>query len=237
MVDRRGENIEYASEWINVWAGEAGLRVEVGEVNSLRLSGEFHNIVVRFERADVFDFMKENEQPADLLIAHAFLDLLPMPDSLAKLLLLTNDSAWLTLNFDGVTSIEPVIDPALDEQIERLYHISMDTRPTGGNSRSGRLLFEHLRDRGAEILAAGASDWVVHAANGKYPDDEAYFLEFILHFIEDSLAGHPLLNADAFANWLKVRRQQIDRGELVYIAHQMDFFIKMKPTLMADRII
>jgi hypothetical protein len=73
----------------------------------------------------------------------------------------------------------------------------------------------------------GASDWVVHALNGKYPDEEAYFLNFILHFFEESLTGHAELDAGAFANWLKERRAQIERGELVYIAHQMDFLAKV----------
>ena len=129
----------------------------------------------------------------------------------------------MTINFDGVTSLEPVIDATLDEQIERLYHQSMDTRPTGGDSQSGRHLFKHLRNAGAEILAAGASDWVVHALNGKYMDDEEYFLHFILHFFEESLTGKPGLDAAAFSDWLAKRHIQIERGELVYIAHQMDF--------------
>jgi len=157
------------------------------------------------------------------LIAHAFLDLLPMPESLPKLLSLTKNLAWLTINFDGVTILEPVMDAALDEKIERLYHKTMDTRPTGGDSKSGRHLFAHLRNAGADILAAGASDWVVHAAGGKYLEDEKYFLHFILHFFEESLAGHVELNADVFAGWLRERRAQVERGDLVFIAHQLDF--------------
>jgi hypothetical protein len=72
------------------------------------------------------------------LIAHAFLDLLPMPESMPSLLALTRNLAWLTINFDGVSSLEPTINAALDERIERLYHATMDTRVTGGDSRAGR---------------------------------------------------------------------------------------------------
>ena len=75
--------------------------------------------------------------------------------------------------------------------------------------------------------AAGASDWVVHSINGKYPADEKYFLFFILHFFEESLTGHKELDGNAFADWLSKRRAQIERGELVYIAHQMDFLAKI----------
>lgn len=225
MVDEMAENIEYASEWEKVWAEEAGLSVERSG-SRIRLFDEAHDIKIQLEQADVFEFIQKNKETADLLITHAFLDLLPMPESLPKLLSLTKGLAWLTVNFDGVTTFEPTIDAGLDAQIERLYHETMDRRATGGDSRSGRHLFEHLRNAGAEILAAGASDWVVHAKDGGYPDDEAYFLHFILHFFEESLTGHAELDAEVFADWLKKRRTQIERGELVYIAHQMDFLVK-----------
>ena len=227
LVDEMAQNIDSAREWIPLWAVEAGLSVERIEQDSLRVFDQTRDVRIQFECADVFDFIKKNPAPADLLIAHAFLDLLPMPESMPKLLSLTKNLAWLTINFDGVTSLEPTIDAGLDEQIERLYHATMDTRPSGGDSRAGRHLFSHLRKAGAQVLTAGASDWVVHAMNGKYPADEEYFLKFILHFFEESLAGHVELNATDFSNWIKERRAQIERGELVYIAHQMDFLAKV----------
>jgi len=236
LVDEMAENIEYASAWIPQFASEAGLAVERIGQSQLRVFDETRDVQIRLERADVFDFIQKNKEPADLLIAHAFLDLLPMPESLPKLLSLTKDPstgsgqglAWLTVNFDGVTSLEPTINTELDEQIEQLYHKTMDTRPTGGDSRSGRHLFEHVRSVGAEILAAGSSDWVVHAVNGKYMEDEEYFLYFILHFFEESLTSHADLDTIMFTNWLAQRRIQIEQGELVYIAHQMDFLIRKK---------
>jgi hypothetical protein len=227
LVDEMTENIESAREWIPRWAVEAGLSMERIDEDQLRVFDQGRDVHIRFECADVFDFIQKKPGLADLLIAHAFLDLLPMPDSMPKLLSLTKSLAWLTINFDGMTSLEPTIDAALDEQIEQLYHLTMDTRSTGGDSRAGRHLFSHLRTVGAQVLAAGASDWVVHAMNGMYPADEAYFLHFILHFFEESLTGHAELDAVAFANWLKERRAQIERGELVYIAHQMDFLARV----------
>ena len=76
--------------------------------------------------------------------------------------------------------------------------------------------------------SAGASDWVVHAMNGKYVDDEKYFLRFILHFFEEALAGYAELDAKVFSDWLAKRRAQIERGELAYIAHQMDFLVRKR---------
>jgi hypothetical protein len=226
LVDEMAENIAYARAWIPQWAAASRLSVERSEEDSLRVFDHAREVRIRLERADVFDFIQKNPAPADLLIAHAFLDLIPMPESLTKLLTLTNSLAWLTINFDGVSTLEPTVDASLDAQIERLYHETMDARPTGGDSRAGRHLFGHLRAVDAKMLAAGASDWVVHPVNGAYPADEKYFLHFILHFFEESLTGHPELDAGAFANWLAARRAQVERGELIYIAHQMDFLVK-----------
>jgi hypothetical protein len=127
-----------------------------------------------------------------------------------------------------MSALLPAMDPALDEKIEQLYHMTMDTRPTGGDSRMGRKLFEQLRVMDAEILAAGASDWVVYAKNGIYPADEKSFLQFILCFFESSLKKCGELETAALNRWLAKRREEIECGELVYIAHQMDFLVRRK---------
>lgn len=226
LVDSLSENIAYAREWIPQWATEAGLSVERFGQDEFRVCDQNRDVRIRLECADVFDFLQRNKQPADLLIAHAFLDLLQIPESLGKLLLLTKGLAWLTLNFDGMTTLEPVIENSLDEKIERLYHKTMDLRPTGGDSHTGRKLFEYFRSLDTEIIAAGASDWVVHTAHGEYPADEKYFLHFILSFFESSLKFHAELDSTEFENWLEKRRAQVERGELVYIAHQLDFLVR-----------
>jgi len=226
LVDEMQENVEYASAWLEAWARESGLSVERSGQEQLRVFDSVRDVSIRFECADIFDFIPKNEQPADLLIAHAFLDLLPMPDSLTQLLTLTNSLAWLTLNFDGVTTFEPAVDTALDEQIEILYHRTMDERPTGGESQSGRHLFTHLKNAGSTIIAAGSSDWVVYGNHGAYPQDEGYFLHFILHFFEESLGGRAEINKAVFHDWLEKRHNQIEHGELTYITHQMDFLVR-----------
>jgi hypothetical protein len=227
MIDQLAENVNHASDWIPLWATEAGLGVERSAQNQLRIFNSVYDIQIKLVQADVFDFIQKNKTPSDLLIAHAFLDLLPMPESLQKLFTLTNRLAWLTLNFDGVTTFEPTIEIALDEKIERLYHQTMNTRPSGGDSQSGRHLFNHLKILNAKILAAGSSDWVVHATDAKYAQDEKYFLQFILHFFEESLKDNKDLNKKIFSEWLRKRYEQIERGELVYVAHQLDFLARV----------
>jgi SAM-dependent methyltransferase len=200
-----------------------------------RLGVRAGNLRIALEEADAFEFATrpEQQQRFDLLIAHAVLDLFHIATALPRLLrtLKPGGLCYFTINFDGTTIFEPAINPIFDAQIETLYHRSMDERITDGqpcgDSRSGRHLFHLLPDAGVEILAAGSSDWVVYAQNGLYAQDEEYFLHCILHFVESTLTGHPELDAAAFAAWMTERRRQIAAGELVYIAHQMDFVGKL----------
>jgi hypothetical protein len=80
-----------------------------------------------------------------------------------------------------------------------------------------------LRQAGAQILAAGGSDWVVYAEADGYPADEKYFLQFIVETMHRALADHPALDSVQFTDWIGQRQAQIETGELVYIAHQLDF--------------
>src|SRR5262245_5143983 len=68
LVDAAVENIEYASVWIPQWAEEAGFNWERGGQNRLRIFDATHNVRIRLECADVFDFVQKNQEPADLLI-------------------------------------------------------------------------------------------------------------------------------------------------------------------------
>ncbi len=186
--------------------------------------------------ADIFPFLADlpPAEQYDLLIAHAFLDLVDLPEALPHLFarLRPGGLFYFTINFDGETIFEPETSHGrgYDAQIIEAYHATMDARTPHGRY-AGRRLFTHLRQAGAEILQAGSSDWVVYAdAHGAYPADEAYFLHHILHFFADSLHQHPTLDPAQLAAWLAERHEQIERGELVYIAHQLDFIGRVADT-------
>lgn len=229
LVELMPENILFARTWISGWAGENGFSAEDLPDGDLRLTGPHTVVQAHFVQADILEYIETKPQVSDLLIAHAFLDLLPLPDSLPGLFSLVRDGglAWLTINFDGLTTFEPVIDPDLDQRIEHLFHQTMDERLTNGissgDSRTGRHLFGYLRDLGVTLLAAGPSDWVVTRLDGAYPAEERMFLDFILGFFESALTGHPELDPEELAEWLAERHRQVQCGELIYIAHQLDF--------------
>ncbi|MFB6286812.1 MAG: class I SAM-dependent methyltransferase, partial [Candidatus Bipolaricaulia bacterium] len=139
------------------------------------------------------------------------------------------------INFDGLTAFEPPVDPELDQAIVDAYHASMDARaapegPSAG-SRAGRELLLALRER-CQVLAVGGSDWIVMAGPEGFTGDEAYFLHHILHFVETSVAESPNVSAEALDDWLGVRRRQIETGELVFVAHQVDVVAKLRANVL-----
>jgi ubiquinone/menaquinone biosynthesis C-methylase UbiE len=202
-----------------------------------RLRARETEIDLCLEAADFFEFASRPQMQSqfDLIIAHAVLDLLDLQRALPLLagLLAAGGLGYLTINFDGLTSLEPTIDPAFDDAVEAIYHRTMDERVTdgvqSGDSRTGRHLFRELAAHGYTIHSAGASDWVVFGAGQQgYPDDEAYFLHFIVHTLDGALCGRSELDQQCFARWVEQRHRQIDAGELVYIAHQLDFLVSVR---------
>jgi SAM-dependent methyltransferase len=220
LLPKRGEYTAIDSSPENVAFAQMRLR----EISS-------QSINVHLEAIDVFDFIKQREPNAgyDLLIAHAFLDLIDLTTSLSLILSLIRPGGhfYFTINFDGETILEPAIDPAYDALVIELYHRTMDAREVAGrhsgDRHTGRHLFHLLQTAGAQIKAAGSSGWTVFAGSGGYPEDEAYFLHFIIHTIESALKDHPEIDAPRFASWIDTRHTQIEQKELIYIAHQIDF--------------
>ncbi|HEX6444456.1 MAG TPA: hypothetical protein VF053_05155 [Streptosporangiales bacterium] len=222
LLDVDGGLLQDSAEWLGAWATARGIGVE-SLPDGLRL-GELR---VRLVEAELGDYLNAHRgEPAEVLTANAFLDLVDVPAVLPGLfrLLVPGGVYWFTLNYDGESIFQP--EHPGDEQVIRAYHRDMDARVRygrpAGESRAGRHLFHHLRAAGAPPLASGPSDWVVHAGpDGSYQHDEAYFLDAILQTVEDALTD--AVDAALLADWLAVRRRQLADGELLYIAHQLDF--------------
>jgi len=230
-IDVEAEFIRAAAERLHGYAAERHAHLAGGPGGVLLFSTLAQDVRITLEAADLFDFLdrEEGKSAWDLLVAHAFLDLIDLATALPHLLsrLSPGGLFYFSLNFDGATTFEPLIDPELDRQIEALYHRTMDTRSRqgrpSGSSLTGRRLFGRLKEAGARVLAAGSSDWVVFAGPDGYPGDEAYFLHFIIDTIAGALNGHPELEMSRFQAWIAQRHRQIEARELIYVAHQLDF--------------
>ncbi len=230
LIDEQAQNITAGLQRISRWA----TRQEMASITygkRLFLHGADHAFQIDFyeESVEAFIERETGKRSWDLIVGNAFLDLVDVPVLLETLkpLLLPGGLLYFTINFDGLTAFEPEVNPEFDQKILELYHRTMDERWVNGNpsggSHTGRRLLNWLKNADLQILAAGSSDWLVYPSQGRYAHDEAYFLHFILHFFEQSLKGHAELDEQALNDWLELRRRQIDRGELTFIAHQFDF--------------
>jgi hypothetical protein len=197
---------------------------------SIRLEGQGRDWLISLEAMDFIAFCQgQNGLPGwDLLLAHAFLDLLDLETGLPQLLSLLRRGGlyYFTLIFDGGTIFHPIgEEPEFENQVIKLYHRSMDEREEGGggHSQTGRRILGDLGPRTERILAAGSSDWVVWpTAGGTYPAEEAYFLHYILETIHQAVSSYPELDKEKFQAWLNKRHGQVEAGELIYVAHQLD---------------
>jgi SAM-dependent methyltransferase len=229
ILDVDPELIENSGSWLKEWAGRSGFAFHDCEGQDFcRITGPAGtNVKISFRCQELGDYLAQEESPqADLLIANAFLDLVDVPNMLKPLFQLLNPNGlfWFSVNFDGETILTPELPE--DRAFMEVYHKSMDDRVRygrpAGSSKTGRQLFGHLASHGAELHAAGSSDWVVFPQNRKYSGDEAYFLHHIINTIEQELAGKDEVDGQKLIDWAQCRHQHVEQGELVYIAHQLD---------------
>ena len=225
LLDADRQLLDRSRLWLSDWAAARGLRSELLP-DGLRVG----RLRVRLVHAELGSYLQaDHGAPADVLIANAVLDLVDVPALLPALLRLLKPGGvyWFTINYDGESIFSP--PHPHDDHIMQAYHRDMDERVRygrqAGESRMGRRLFLYLRAAGAPALAAGPSDWVVHSGpDGNYPGDEAYFLHSILNTIQTALhARQDWVDPADLADWLAERRRQLAAGELVFLAHQLDF--------------
>lgn len=227
MLDLDTLLLEESRAWLTRWASEHGLGAAASDDGLQLGDGGERAISVRYRTAELAAYLEHAAGQYDLVIANALLDLVDVGTLLPKLLRLLTPRGlyWFSINFDGETVLLPEL--ADDAAFLAAYHRSMDTRQRNGapagDSKSGRHLFTHLSQAGARIARAGSSDWVVFAQDGRYPASEAEFLQHIIRTIDEELRQHRALDGAALARWVEARQAQIASGELVYIAHQLDF--------------
>ena len=211
------------------WAKRVGFTVTRKKDASHLLEAGNTRIRVTINTGDAYTlFLEAASQSWGLILAHAFMDLVDLQTLLPGMMRLLEGRGllFLSLNFDGDTVLLPAITPDFDDRVIRLYHRSMDERTVdgrpAGDSRTGRRLLTRLLQCKTDILAAGASDWIVYPRRRRYPRRESYFLHHIVHTIDEELAHHPEIDPDRFKAWIAKRHAQIENGELVFMAKHID---------------
>ena len=223
-VDLDSACVTAARERLPNWLEDAGYDVEshTEGLVATRVDGSSEtHLEVTLEVADGFAL----DDDADAVIGAAVFDLVDLESTLARVRGLLRDGGVLyaPITFDGGTRFAPA--HPLDGQIERHYHRHMDEiRDQPGSSRAGRDLLEAAPKCGFDVVAAGGSNWLVRPRNGGYPGNEATVVAHVLETIEGALADYPssVLEPSTREQWLETRRTQLDRGELVFVAHHLD---------------
>ena len=237
LLDVDARMLGQSTSWLAGWAERRGYTHEHSP-DTLHIVGTGVDLAIRTVPGEIGDVLELGPAPphADLLVANAVLDLVDVPRTLPRLveLVVPKGLYWFSINYDGETIFQP--EHADDEVFMRVYNRSMDERirygRPAGDSKTGRRLFQHLANAGAPAVAAGASDWIVHPRDARYEADEAYFLHHIIFTIDEELRTHSEIDGRALETWVALRHAQVEAGQLVYVAHQMDFLGR---TAAADR--
>ena len=131
----------------------------------------------------------------------------------------TNGAFYFSLNFAGETVFKP--EHPHDEIITRAYHADMDQRFTQVDwraSQTGHQLGQWLVEQGHKIVTEGPSDWQLQSCANRTANTN-HFIADILATIENALTG-----LSGLPEWLVLRRQQLQAGQLQFRAANRDYF-------------
>jgi len=209
-----------AMQRLQFWADSHGHQFAEEKTAVWSLRGVDSTTVIHWVHGDALQIGQQFGPGAfDLIIAHAVVDLLPVPTLMPDLLtrLSANGAYYFSLNYAGETLFLPPL--TTDQKIFQAYNNDMDKRFPGLDwqpSHTGQLLGPWLTAHGHPVIAEGASDWELQSD----PDQPAnLFIANILDTIETALAGMPGLT-----EWLTTRRQQLRAGMLKFRASNRDYF-------------
>ncbi|WP_425438206.1 class I SAM-dependent methyltransferase [Natronorubrum halalkaliphilum] len=238
LVPAHLESTGYDVEWLESPAGatvEGGGGDDVPKSTTLvarpadePASDSNQRLEITLEVADALDI----DDRADAVIAAALLDIVDLENAIPALegLLVDGGVCYAPITFNGGTTFAP--RDRLDERIERQYHRHMDEIRDGGRSRAGSALLATLSRSDWDVLASGGSDWVVVPADGGYSSDEKRVVVHVLETIDEALAdvASDALEADERTRWLERRRRELEAGDLVFVAHNLDVLARIKET-------
>ena len=180
----------------------------------------------------------ERHRPAeryDAIVAHAFLDLQPLPQSLTRLhdWLLPGAYLYASLNYDGETVLAPpFVDPAFEAALLACYDVSMEQRRVGGlatgGAYCGRRLQALLPRHGFEVLAQGRSDWLLHPIPDAYPDQDGACLEFLLELMLKEGLASGRFDVSMLEHWHRDRLKLLRAHRLAARVRHLDFLARRR---------
>jgi hypothetical protein len=202
------------------------------EESAIQTHGE-RLMAIRFVASDLKDYRPDRQY--NVITAHAFLDIVPLPDSLRLF------AAWLqaggylyaSINYDGETALLPVYnDAAFEARLLGHYNATMERRRVDGEATGGaycgRRLLGLLPDYGFDILAYGSSDWNITPFLGEYRDADAVCLAALLELIGANGQSSGLFRHDQLDRWREDRLRLLRQRRLGLIVHQLDLLARFR---------
>jgi SAM-dependent methyltransferase len=231
-LDRDPALLDLARREATGWLRALGLEPRM-EAGAIQTEGE-RLTAIRFAAADLKDYRPD--RPYNLITAHAFLDIAPLPDSLRLFTAWLQPGGYLyaSINYDGDTALLPVYDDAAFEaRLLGQYNHSMECRRVDGQVTGGawcgRRLHGLLPEYGFDILAYGSSDWNITPFLGEYRDGDAVCLEALLETISGEGQSSGLFHQDQLERWREHRLRLSRQRRLGLIIHQLDLLARYHP--------
>jgi len=207
---------------LQTWSARHGTHCSIDSPSRCFIKGQQHDLSIDWLSVDILRLPEIlASERFDLLIGHAVVDLLPVPECLPGLLKLLRPGGgfYFSLNFAGKTEFTPM-DPR-DEAVIAAYHRDMDQRFPHLDwkpSETGLRLGQWLTRQGYSVVATGHSDWQLPVKNLRN-EDNTLFISNIIDTIAMALQGLPGLE-----EWLAGRRSQLADGNISFSASNSDLF-------------
>jgi hypothetical protein len=199
----------------------------------LRTQGE-QPAAIRFAADEVKDHRPDRLY--NVITAHAFLDLAPLPQALQRFAAWLQPGGYLyaSLNYDGYTALAPVFeDAAFEARLLGHYNHTMEQRrvdglATGG-AYCGRRLHGLLPEYGFDILVHGSSDWNITPVLGEYRDGDSVCLKALLEMIHGEGQRSGLFSQELLDRWHADRLCLLQQRRLELTIRQLDLLARYQP--------
>jgi hypothetical protein len=172
----------------------------------------------------------------NVITAHAFLDLAPLPQVLRQFAAWLQPGGYLyaTINYDGDTALMPAYeDAAFEARLLRHYNDTMELRRVDGQATGGaycgRRLHALLPEYRFDILAHGRSDWNIAPVLGEYPDGDSVCLMALLEMICGEGQRSGLLCQVELDRWHERRLRLLQQRGLGMNLRQVDVVARYNP--------
>ena len=238
VLDRDPGLLDIARQEIPDWLRALGLE-PFTEEGIIKTQGE-RVTAIRFAARELKDYRADRLY--NVITAHAFLDLAPLPQTLRLFSASLQPGGYLyaTINYDGNTALLPVYDDVdIEGRLLKHYNQSMEQRRVEGQATGGaycgKRLHELLPEHEFDILAHGSSDWNIAPVLNEYRDGDFVCLKALLEMIYSEGQRAGLFSQVELVRWHDDRLRLLHRRRLGLTISHLDLLARYRPGASARK--